>query len=284
MRTLLGAVGAVAAGSMALDAAFGEGPAAKVEDRSSSLRITALKATPAGPKAYVKIETNHKITGWGEVTGLEPRVACALAQSLFELLDGENPTRIEHLWQKLYRAHRDMRGGPFMVHTLSAIDMALWDITGKVHGVPVYRLLGGPCRDKIRMYPSPKAHKVGTGGPHPFSGNPHDIEPLVRMIEQSRKRVGPTAPSCSTLIVRCRRRCSFSSPPPSSRMTCCSSKSRPCPATSRCSRRLKQQIIKVPLATGERDRTIWEVIPYLQNRLHRHPATRCRPHAAASLS
>ena len=83
-----------------------------------------------------------------------------LAQSLFELLDGENPTRIEYLWQKLYRAHRDMRGGPFMVHTISGIDMALWDITGKLWGVPVYRLLGGPCRDRIRIYPTPKAHKV----------------------------------------------------------------------------------------------------------------------------
>ncbi|MGH7173958.1 MAG: enolase C-terminal domain-like protein, partial [Gemmataceae bacterium] len=190
-RALLGAVGAVAAGSMALDAAFGEGPAAKVEDRSSSLRITALKAMPAGPKAYVKIETNHKITGWGEVTGLEPRVACALAHSLFELLDGENPTRIEHLWQKIYRAHRDMRGGPFMVHTLSAIDMALWDITGKVHGVPVYRLLGGPCREKLRVYPTAKSHKVPPHGIYEHSGKPSDIARMVNAIKETRERVGP---------------------------------------------------------------------------------------------
>src|SRR5579884_2198705 len=99
-RTLLGAVGAAAASGMALEAAFGEGPAAKVEDRSSSIRITNLQARPVGPKAYVKIETNHKITGWGEVTGLDPAVSSALAHSLFELLKDENPTRIEHLWQK----------------------------------------------------------------------------------------------------------------------------------------------------------------------------------------
>src|SRR6185295_16388997 len=186
-RQMLGSMGAAAAGLAFLNEAVGQdqNPAAQVEDRGASIKITALKAMPVGAKAYVKIETSAKITGWGEVTGLDPAVSCALAQSLFELLDGENPTRIEHLWQKLYRSHRDMRGGSFMVHTISAIDMALWDITGKLYGVPVYRLLGGPTRDKIRLYPSAKATKVGTGGPHPWSGNPKDIEGLVKMVEDA---------------------------------------------------------------------------------------------------
>src|SRR5204863_572674 len=157
------------------------------EDKSTNLKITRLRTFPAGPKAYLKIETNQDIVGWGEVTGSEPKVACVLAESLFELLDNENPTRIEHLWQKIYRSHRDMRGGPFMVHTLSAIDMALWDITGKLWGVPVYRLLGGPVRDRIRMYPSKTATKLGTGGPHPFAGNPDEINRLVKMVQDARK-------------------------------------------------------------------------------------------------
>src|SRR5947208_4951541 len=187
-RRRLLAAGAVAVGGLALvDAVAADAPGKQVEDKGAGLKITRLHAMPAGPKAYVKIETNHKITGWGEITALEPHVACALAQSLFELLDRENPTRIEYLWQKIYRAHRDMRGGPFMVHTLSAIDMALWDITGKLHDVPVYRLFGGPTRDKIRMYPTPKAHKTGTGGPHPWSGGYRDIEPLVKSVEHARK-------------------------------------------------------------------------------------------------
>ena len=79
----------------------------------------------------------------------------------------EPDARIEHLWQKIYRSHRDMRGGPFMVNDLSGIDMALWDITGKLHGVPVYRLLGGPSRDRIRMYPSPRHTRPAPGGSAP---------------------------------------------------------------------------------------------------------------------
>src|SRR5262249_41621261 len=104
-----------------------------VEDRGSGVRITALKTFRVGHKVFVRIDSNRKVSGWGEVSALEPSAAEALAKSLYELLDGENPTRVEHLWQKLYRAHRDMRGGPFMVHTIAGLDMALWDLTGKLY-------------------------------------------------------------------------------------------------------------------------------------------------------
>src|SRR5688500_11768305 len=84
-----------------------QNPAANVVDRSSSIRITALRTYWVGPVVYVKIETNHGISGWGDLKGVDPRVSKVLAESMFELLDGENPTRIEHLWQKLYRSHRN---------------------------------------------------------------------------------------------------------------------------------------------------------------------------------
>ena len=106
-------------------------PGTQVGDRTSSIRITAMKTYWVGPIVYVKIETNHGISGWGDLKGVDPHVSKPLAESLFELLDGENPTRIEHLWQKLFRSHRNIRGGALMVHTLAAIDMALWDITGE---------------------------------------------------------------------------------------------------------------------------------------------------------
>ena len=263
-RQALVAGAAVVGGLALVEAVSADAPGKQAEDRGANLRISRLRALPAGPKAYVKIETNHKITGWGEVTGLEPKVACALAESLFELLDGENPTRIEHLWQKLYRAHRDMRGGPFMVHVISAIDMALWDITGKAWGVPVYRLLGGPTRDKVRMYPSPKATKLGTGGPNPFSGTPKEVLGLAKMIEDTRKRMGPD------YAIMFDAHCSV--PPPM--LIQLASAIEPysilfleepaVPGNIEVFKRLKQQI-RIPLATGERDRTIWEVIAYLQN-------------------
>ena len=190
-RNLVAASGAAAAGLLLLNEVVGaDNPAANVDDRASSIRITGFKTYPAGSKTFLKIETNQQVFGWGEISQLPPTVAVPLVQSMWELLDGENPTRIEHLWQKVFRAHRDFRGGAFMMHTLAGIDMALWDITGKLHGVPVYRLMGGPTRDKIRVYPTPKAYKVPPGGPRTFSGSPADVEALTNGIKEARERVG----------------------------------------------------------------------------------------------
>jgi len=257
---------ALAAGLALLNDAVGaDNPAANVSDRTSSIKISALKPFRVGTKGYLKIETNHGIFGWGEVTGLDPNVAGVLATSLFELLNGENPTRIEHLWQKVYRAHRNIRGGSFLTHVLSAIDMALWDITGKLWGVPVYRLLGGPVRDYVRLYPTPKAHKTGTGGPHPFSGGPKDVEDLVKRIRDARARVGPDG------AVMFDAHCAV--PPPL--LIQFANAIQPfdvlfieepaVPGNIEVFKRLKQAI-RVPLATGERDRTIWGMLPYLQER------------------
>ncbi|MBI2946833.1 MAG: mandelate racemase/muconate lactonizing enzyme family protein, partial [Verrucomicrobia bacterium] len=145
------------------------------------------------------------------------------------------------------------------------IDMALWDITGKAWGVPVYRLLGGPLRDKIRMYPTPKAQKVGTGGPHPQSGNPPDVERLVQMVKQARERVGTDG------TVMFDAHCAV---PPAMLIQLAAAiepyeilflEEPAVPGNIEVFKRLKQQI-RIPLATGERDRTIWGMVPYLQER------------------
>lgn len=265
-REWLASVGAMAASGVCLNTAMGveeaDNPAANVADKTSTIKITRLTATPVRRKVFLKLETNHGVTGWGEIDQLEPFVAAQLARSLFELLDGENPTRIEHLWQKIYRSHRDMRGGPFMTHTLAGIDMALWDITGKLWGVPVYRLLGGPTRDKLRVYPSVKATKIGAGV-HPFSGTPQQIQTIVQNVANARERMGPDG------LVMFDAHCAL--PPPF--LIQLASAIKPydllyieepaVPGNMEVFKRLKQHI-DIPLAVGEQARTIWDVIGYLQ--------------------
>ena len=266
-RNLLTALAPAVAASIALPRTLAAADAvvASVADRTSSIRITKLTATPMQRKVYLKIETNHGVTGWGEIDQLEPYVAALLARSLFELLNGENPTRIEYLWQKIYRSHRDMRGGPFMTHTLAGIDMALWDIAGKLWGVPLYRLLGGPTRDKVRVYPSATATKVGAG-PEEFSGTPADMERHVRNIANARKQVGPAG------MVMFDAHCAL--PPPF--LIQLAGAIQPydvtyieepaVPGNIEVFKRIKQHV-KIPLAIGEQARTIWDVIPYLQERV-----------------
>ena len=74
-----------------------------------------------------------------------------MLKDLTPYLIGEDPERIEYLWQSCFR-RRFYRGGPATGAALSAIDMALWDIKGKAYAVPVYQLLGGLARDKVRVY------------------------------------------------------------------------------------------------------------------------------------
>jgi galactonate dehydratase len=240
-------------------------PAAAVEDRGSNVRITALKTHRGGSRIYAEIQCNRNVTGWGEISALEPATAEALAQALFELLDGENPTRIEYLWQKIYRAHRNIRGGPFLVHTLAGIDMALWDLTGKLWGVPVHRLLGGPTRDRVRIYPTAKAHKAPPGDVYGHSANPSDIAKMIHMVRQARQMVGPDG------TVMFDAHCAI---PPAALIQLAAAiapydilfiEEPAVPGNIEVFKRLKQAI-KIPLATGERDRTIWEMIPYLQER------------------
>lgn len=264
-RELLAGLGTMAAGlALMQDAVADErNPAANVTDRTSSIRITGLKSYWVGPVVYLKIETNLGVSGWGDLKGVDPRPARVLAQSLFELIEGENPTRIEYLWQKLFRAHRDMRGGDLMVHTIAALDIALWDLTGKLWNVPVYRMLGGPTRNRIRVYHTDKALKVPPHGIYEHSGNPPDIDRMVQAIARAREKVGPDG------TVMFDAHCAV---PPATLIQLAAAlkpydvlfiEEPAVPGNIAVFKRLKQHI-HIPLATGERDRTIWGMIPYLQ--------------------
>ncbi len=120
------------------------------------MKITDIKlyltSDVKSPAVFLKIETDAGITGYGEGTNhFLPHASLGMLQDLTPYLIGEDPERIEYLWQSCFR-RRFYRGGPATGAALSAIDMALWDIKGKAHGVPVYQLLGGLARDRVRLY------------------------------------------------------------------------------------------------------------------------------------
>ena len=236
---------------------------ADVEDRGSAIRVERLTAIPVGAKGYVKIETNMGVTGWGEINNMNTKVACALAESLGEVVIGENPTRIEHLWQRMFRAHRNLRGGGFMMHVISAIDMALWDIAGKLYGVPVYRLLGGPSRDKVWMYPSPQAIKVSPGGARYHAGTPAEVEELVQRVADARARVGRDGAvmfdAHSMLPLPLVKQFAGYLKPDDLLFL----EEAWVPGNIEAMQKLREAV-PVPLATGERDRTIWEVREILE--------------------
>ncbi len=103
---------------------------------------------------FVKVITDQPgLWGWGEAT-LEwhTRSVVGAIEDLSQLLIGEDPTRIEHLWQMMYRQHFWHGNGIVRGTAISGIDIALWDILGKVHGVPCHKLWGGPVRDYVRLY------------------------------------------------------------------------------------------------------------------------------------
>ena len=103
---------------------------------------------------FVKVVTDQDgLIGWGEAT-LEwhTRSVVGAIEDLESLLIGEDPTRVEHLWQMMWRQHFWHGSGVSRSTAIAAIDLALWDIVGKIHGVPCHKLWGGPVRDYIRLY------------------------------------------------------------------------------------------------------------------------------------
>ncbi len=101
---------------------------------------------------FLKIETDQGIVGWGEpVIEGRAHTVKACVEELMEYLIGKDPLRIEDHWSMLYRSGF-YRGGPILMSAISGIDQALWDIKGKYFNAPVYQLLGGACRDSMKVY------------------------------------------------------------------------------------------------------------------------------------
>ena len=117
------------------------------------MKITRLETLFVQPRwVFLKMHTDEGLVGWGEpiVEGWSRTTAMAV-EEMGRYLIGQDPRRIEHHWQALYRG-AFYRGGPILVSALSGLEQAMWDILGKSLDAPVHQLLGGAVRDRVRVY------------------------------------------------------------------------------------------------------------------------------------
>jgi len=147
------------------------------------MKIVGLELLKVPPSwVWLRIHTDAGLIGWGEPY-LEdhPEVVMAEVNRLAPFLIGEDPTRIEYLWRKMYESGNGYRGGPVKMSAISGIDMALWDLTGKAYGLPVHKLMGGKFRDRVKVYRSchdEPPYTVKPGAPYrPASGQAFPPQP-----------------------------------------------------------------------------------------------------------
>jgi len=117
------------------------------------MKITKMETFVVPPRwLFLKIETDEGISGWGEpiIEGKALTVQAAV-EELSGYLIGRNPFDIEDHWQTMYRGGF-YRGGPILMSAIAGIDQALWDIKGKFHQAPIYQLMGGACRNRMKVY------------------------------------------------------------------------------------------------------------------------------------
>jgi galactonate dehydratase len=176
------------------------------------VKITEIETFLVAPRwLFLKVSTDEGISGWGEpvVEGRAETVRAAVHE-LSELLIGQDPLRIEDHLQVLRRGGF-YRGGPVLSSALAGFDHALWDIAGKVRGAPVHELLGGPVRDRVRVYswvggdrPSGirdavaaqveagfTAVKMNVAGPLTAIVSPAEADAVVSRAWEAREALGP---------------------------------------------------------------------------------------------
>lgn len=208
----------------------------------SKVRITNLKTIPVSvtptsdrPYVFVKLETNVGVVGWGEAT-LEGKAGSAMAavHDLKDSIVGSDPMQVEHHWQSMW-VHAFFRGGPILGSAISGIDHALWDLRGKLLGLPVYKLLGGPVDPEgVRGYYHARANtreeliqlretaerdgvtafKTGLSSPgYEFIDTHAKIDQAIKRLQMLREVLGPkidiacdfhakTSPSVASIILR----------------------------------------------------------------------------------
>ena len=140
--------------------------------------LVNVERTYWGEFLFVEVRTDGGVSGWGEITTttkVANRAVAAILRQLNDLLIGEDPTRIEQLWHRTFRAFTYMGSRGAASHVVSGIDIALWDLVGKVRNAPVYELLGGPVRDDLLIYTHPDQSK--------FSSKEGVVEEIRKIVD-----------------------------------------------------------------------------------------------------
>lgn len=137
------------------------------------VQAEVLVTSPSRNFVTLRLTTDDGVTGLGDATlnGRELAVASYLSDHVAPLLIDRDPHRIEDTWQFLYRSAY-WRRGPVTMAAIAAVDMALWDIKGKIAGLPIYQLLGGASRTGLRAY----GHASGTDIPSLFDSIRHHLD------------------------------------------------------------------------------------------------------------
>ena len=154
---------------------------------------------------FVKVITDEGLYGWGEasVEGQNKATEQCIHKLAGRSVIGEDPRRIEYIWQKMYR-HGFWKGGFIHMSAISGIDIALWDLAGKIYNVPTYMLLGGAVRDKIKTYSHAftaemakevidmgfAGVKTGAGAVRGVYDPRPDTKALAKRLEEVRKIIG----------------------------------------------------------------------------------------------
>jgi galactonate dehydratase len=266
--------------------------------------IVKAEGTFFGEFLFVEVRTDEGITGWGEVTTSTRASNRAVASTLIhlnEFLAGEDPLRIESLWNRMFRNFTYMGSRGAATLAISGIDIALWDIKGKALGLPIYELLGGRVRDDVLLYTHPDQTKftskeavieeirgiVESGHTAlKFDPFPHLKGLAIRKngyldgeLSRQAERIGAeltaliretTGPDIELLIDAHGR---FNVP---TAIRLCNTLEdagdidwfeEPVPPESYHALRQVREKVNVPISVGERQHTRWEFVPILENEL-----------------
>ena len=248
---------------------------------------------------FIEVSTDEGITGWGEITGTLPvanRSVCAALRHVSDLIEGDDPRLIEMIWNKIFRSFTYMGSRGATTNIISAIDIALWDIRGKVLGLPISELFGGPVRDGVPIYCHPqngssieemvqhvkaivetgqKALKLDPFQPHheeesngyltgKLSAESENLG--VDRIAAIREAVGPDI----EVMIDCHGR--FDAPTAIRLAKALEPYNiwwfeEPVPVESTHALRQVRENVDVPICVGERLHTRWEFLPILENEL-----------------